>query len=102
MFWFEFLRFLVKNHKKERTRKTEHHEPLRRNEGHPRCDEIVRRSKGLPHRGEVEGPEKAPSGSPRRSPATPRRSASPRRRHYSQRQNFWILFQKPHIRTPIV
>ena len=72
MFWFEFLRILVKNRKKERTRKTGHHEPLRRSEGHPCHDEVLRRSEGLPHRGEDEGPEKGPSGSLRRSPATPR------------------------------
>ena len=42
MFWFEFLRILVKNHKKERTKKTGHHGPLRHNEGH------LHRSKGLP------------------------------------------------------
>ena len=41
-----------------------------------------------------EGPEKAPSGSPRRNLATPRQSASPQRRHCSQRQNFWIFVPK--------
>ena len=42
----------------------------------------------------AEGPEKAPSGSPRRSLAMPRRSASSQRRHCSQRQNFRIFVPK--------
>ena len=48
MIWFEFFRILVKNHKKERTRKTRHHGPLRRGEG---CLVMVRpwAKKRLPH-----------------------------------------------------
>ena len=94
MFWFEFLRILVKNRKKERTRKTGHHGPLRYSEGHPRRGEVLRRSKGLPRRNKAKGPEKAPSCSPRRSLATLRRSASPRRRHCSQRQKFYDFVPK--------
>ena len=60
IFWFEFFRILVKNRKKEISRKIEHYEPL--------CCSVLRRSEGLPRRGEAEGPEKAPSGSLRRSP----------------------------------
>ena len=67
---FEFLGFLVKNCKKEQREKLGKNGPLHRNEG-------------LPRRGEAEGPEKAPSCSPRRSPAKLRQSASPQRRHYS-------------------
>ena len=33
---------------------------LCRNEGHPHRDEVLPHSEGLPHRGEAEGPEKAP------------------------------------------
>ena len=94
MFWFEFLRILVKNRKKERTRKTGHYGPLRCSEGHPHRGEVLCRSKGLPHHNEAEGPEKAPSGSPRRSLATLRRSASPWRRHCSQRQKFYDFVPK--------
>ena len=39
-------------------------EKRKRSEGHPRCDEVIRRSVGLPRRGKAEGQEKAPLGSP--------------------------------------
>ena len=45
--------------------------PWRSSKGHPRRGEVLRRSEGLPRCDEAKEPEKAPSGSPRRSPATP-------------------------------
>ena len=64
MFWFEFLRILVKNRKNERTRKTGHPEPLSRSEGHPRLSEVLRRSEGLPCRGEAEAQKGHPPPPP--------------------------------------
>ena len=48
--------------RKEPEKKTRHHEPLRRSEGHPRCSEVLRYSEGLPRRDEAGGPEKGPLG----------------------------------------
>ena len=96
MFYFKFLRILMKNRKNEGTRKTGHHWPLRCSKGHPRQGEVLRCSEGLPRRGEAEGLEKAPSCSPRRSPASPRRS------HCLQWAKIFILFRKSRISAPIV
>ena len=60
MFWFVFLRILVKNRKKEITRKTGHHGPLYRSEGHPCRGEVLRCSEGLPRRGKAEGTKRPP------------------------------------------
>ena len=71
IFWSEFLRVLEKkkNVKRRNQDKFCIYEPLCRSEGHPRCGKVLRhseglpcRSKGLPHRGEAEGPEKAALG----------------------------------------
>ena len=68
--------FLEKIAKMSKEKKLGKNRPLSCSEGHPRRGEVLRRSEGHPHRGEAERPEKAPSGSLRRSPATPRLSAS--------------------------
>ena len=70
------LEKIAKRSKKEKLGKIG---PLRRSKA-------LRHGEGLPHSGEAQGPEKAPSGLPRRSPTTLRRSALARRRHSSQRQ----------------
>ena len=75
----------MKNHKKKesgnlgKTSPFAAPSPRRSSKGHPRHGEVLPRSEGLPRCDEAKEPGKAPSGSPRSSPATPRQSTSPRR-----------------------
>ena len=69
---------------------------LRRSVGNPRCGVDPRQGVGYPRRDKAEVPKWHPSGMPRHSIAAPQRS------YCSQRAIFGLLFQTPHIRTPIV
>ena len=91
----------MKNHKKGKTRKTGHHGPLRRSEGHPCYDVALRRSEGCLTEARLKG-QKAPSpGLPRRSPATPRQSASLQRSNATAKSLFTVgsfrIFVSEHL-----
>ena len=93
---FEFLRILEKNRKKGIPENLGKHKPLRRSEGHPRRSVALRCSVGYLTSARLKGQKGPPSAMLRLSLATPRR------RHCSLKENFWILFRKSRIRTPIV
>ena len=92
IFWFEFLSDFWRKSQNEGKRKSGQNEPLCRREGHPRCGEDLRSSKGWPLRGETE----RPNGHQRvgYNVAVLRRSEALRRDEGTVHKGkiFWILF----------
>ena len=88
MICFEFLRILEENRKKGKPENLGKHVPLCRSVGHPRRGVALHRNVGY-----------LTTARPKTLHCS---SAMPRRRHCSLRANFWILFRKSCIRTPIV